>query len=337
MSDNEITISAQTLLFHIKRYMELGGVLPEGRWMGRWEDKLQELEDSSERFPMSVVTMAIQFAAQQLQDPILGLHHADQIDLPYYDFYRVLAYHANSLEEFVQLSSRYFCLFTEIGVFEVQHKNTQSDVRFNPCDRNIITDHQIDGGLMIMVKSISLYAGIKPELVLIDHAAPAGYEQEYVNRFGCAVEFDQPYAAVRYPFAEVVKVREVSETPLLLHDFEQQRDQLYGDNIIDKTEFLIRRLMIRGEPKREHIARELALSVRTFQRLLAQHDTTYKALLESTRKQMALEYIKESSFAIQEVALLLGYTETSQFYKAFRRWFDRSPGYYRKEAVVSSS
>lgn len=334
MDESQITISAQTLLFHIQRFQERGGVLPEGMWFGQWTETIKRLEDSDERFPMSVVTTSIEYASQQLQDPILGLNHTDRDELPYSDFFRVLSYHSDTLEEFIRLCSRYFCLFTEIGVFAIHHDNPQSEVRFCPRDRAILSDHQIDGSLVLTVKAIYQYAGIKPIYATIDHACPPGYAKDYEEKLGCDVEFEQPTAALYYPFAEMTLVREATAAPLILHRFEQQRDQLYGGNLIEKTEFLIRRLLIRGEPKREHIAKELAMSLRTFQRLLSQHNTSYKALLEKTRQALAMEYVTESSFSNQEIALLLGYTETSQFYKAFRRWFNASPSYFREQATA---
>lgn len=329
MDSSDITISAQTLLFHIQRFKERGGVLPEGSWIGGWEQYIDQLEESDERFPMRVVTQSIEFAAQQLQDPILGLNHTDREELPYSEFFRVMGYHADSLEEFIRLCSRYFCLFTEIGFFAIHHNNPETEIKFHPCDRNILSDHQIDGVLLLTVKAIYQYAGVFPIWIAVDHACPEGYEEEYEAKLGCDVSFNEPYAAVYYAFDDVTCVREATSAPLILHHLEQQRDKLYGGNLIDKTEFLIRRLLIRGEPKREQIAGELALSLRSFQRLLAQQGTTYKALLDDTRKTMAMEYVKQSNFSNQEIALLLGYSEASQFYKAFQRWFNQSPSFFR--------
>ena len=329
MGDSEITVSAQTLMFHIQRFQELGGVLPEGSLLGQWDLAVELLENSDRRFPFTLVSTSVEFASRQLQDPVLGLNAVDSERLPYTDVFELLSRNAGTLEEYIQLLSRYFCLFTEIGIYEVHHKKPASQVLFCPRDRRITSYHQVDGALLLAAKVIRQYAGIKPLAVTIDHECPPGCERVYADKFGGCVQFGAPFAALDYDLEEMTRLRRVTEKPLIAPVLEQQRDELYGDDVIEKTVFLIRRLLIRGEPKREHIARELALSLRTFQRVLSGHNTTFKALLEDTRKQMAMEFLQQSSFTAQEIALLLGYSETSQFYKAFKRWFGKSPGDFR--------
>ncbi len=124
-----------------------------------------------------------------------------------------------------------------------------------------------------------------------------------------------------------IKKSSTGDFPLRLtpRNYRNQREALYGKDIRGEIIFLIRRLLFRGEPSRQKIAKELNLSVRTLQRSLSEMNTSYKDLLESTRKKLALEYLKESEFTVAQTAVLLGYTETSQFYKAFRRWYNHSP------------
>ena len=329
MSDSEITVSAQTLMFHIQRFQELGGVLPEGTILGRWDLALELLENSDRRFPFTLVSTSVEFASQQLQDPVLGLNAVDSDRLPYSDVFELLSKNACTLEEYIRLLSRYFCLSTEIGVIEVHHKKPVSQVLFCPRDRRITSYHQMDGALLMAAKVIRQYAGIKPLAVTVDHECPPGCESVYTRKFGGEVRFAQNRCALDYDLEEMTRMRRAVERQLITPVLEQRRDELYGNDVIEKSEFMIRRLLIRGEPKREHIARELALSLRSYQRLLSSHNTTFKDLLENARKRMAREYLQQSSFTVQEIALLLGYSETSQFYKAFRRWFNRSPGEFR--------
>ena len=52
------------------------------------------------------------------------------------------------------------------------------------------------------------------------------------------------------------------------------------------------------------------------------------------RREMALKLLRQSDLAIYEVALLLGYSEPSTFYRAFRRWTESSPQQYRAEMLT---
>ena len=57
---------------------------------------------------------------------------------------------------------------------------------------------------------------------------------------------------------------------------------------------------------------------------------TFADLLDSTRRQVADQYLRETTFALTEVAHLLGFSEQSAFTRAFQRWHGVPPGRYRR-------
>jgi len=84
-----------------------------------------------------------------------------------------------------------------------------------------------------------------------------------------------------------------------------------------------------GIPKQETIADTLHVSLRSLQRKLKEEDTNFKYLLEETRRQLALQYLRDSRRSIGEITYLLGFTEPSNFTRAFKRWTGKSPVQYR--------
>ena len=87
-----------------------------------------------------------------------------------------------------------------------------------------------------------------------------------------------------------------------------------------------------GEPSQQAIARELATSVRTLQRKLRGESTTYKQLLDETRQYLAIRYVKQGRFAVGEIAYLLGFSEPSNFSRAFKRWTGSAPRDFKDSA-----
>jgi AraC-like DNA-binding protein len=59
--------------------------------------------------------------------------------------------------------------------------------------------------------------------------------------------------------------------------------------------------------------------------------TSYQRILDEVRKEMAIEYLRNSNLPIEEIAALVGYSDPSNFRKAFRRWTGRAPSYYRED------
>ncbi|MEM1256339.1 MAG: AraC family transcriptional regulator [Cyanobacteria bacterium P01_H01_bin.21] len=92
---------------------------------------------------------------------------------------------------------------------------------------------------------------------------------------------------------------------------------------------------LRGrEPKLDAIAAQLGYSPRTLQRKLQQANTSFQQLLDDIRKELALQYLKDTSLTTSEIAFLLGFSENSAFNRAFRRWTTLTPGEYRKQSDI---
>ena len=85
-----------------------------------------------------------------------------------------------------------------------------------------------------------------------------------------------------------------------------------------------------GHPPIEKIAGAVNLSVRTFQRRLAQGGRTYKMLLDEVRFAEARRALASSNEPLKAIAFELGFAEQASFTRAFRRWTGLAPSEYRK-------
>ncbi len=85
-----------------------------------------------------------------------------------------------------------------------------------------------------------------------------------------------------------------------------------------------------GVPNQEKIASSLNMSLRNLQRKLKEEDTSFKKILDETRSELSRQYLRGSDRSIIEVGFLLGFSEPSNFARAFRRWTGVSPHEYRE-------
>jgi AraC-like DNA-binding protein len=85
-----------------------------------------------------------------------------------------------------------------------------------------------------------------------------------------------------------------------------------------------------GQPKIGAIASDLAVSSRTLQRRLREEDTSYGDVIEALRREKAVLLLRDPNLAVYEIGYLLGYSDPSAFYRAFRRWHGDSPSKYRQ-------
>lgn len=82
----------------------------------------------------------------------------------------------------------------------------------------------------------------------------------------------------------------------------------------------------------DEIARHFSISTSTLIRRLKQENTSHKAIIESLRKQLAIDLLEDNARSIESIALQLGYSDVSNFSRSFKRWFGCAPGSYRSSA-----
>ncbi len=89
--------------------------------------------------------------------------------------------------------------------------------------------------------------------------------------------------------------------------------------------------LLQGEPPvLEDIAPRLGIAPWTLQRQLAAENTGFRELIDLTRQDLALDYLRETTLSLAEIAWLLGFSGPPAFQKAYRRWHNISPGAHRK-------
>lgn len=86
-----------------------------------------------------------------------------------------------------------------------------------------------------------------------------------------------------------------------------------------------------GEPSIEKVAAAMGMTARSLHRHLQKEKIGYRGLLEDIRRNLAAQYLKQRHLSITEVAFQLGYSDASNFTRAFKRWYRLSPKQYRAE------
>jgi AraC-like DNA-binding protein len=109
---------------------------------------------------------------------------------------------------------------------------------------------------------------------------------------------------------------------------ERALDAATFENTIDAR---VRRVLWNGEQHRsfEEVAAELCVSPRTLARRLAQRGCAFSALLDQERRERALLLLRCPRHTIKDVTNRLGYSSTTNFARAFRRWTGSTPTEYR--------
>lgn len=105
--------------------------------------------------------------------------------------------------------------------------------------------------------------------------------------------------------------------------------RLDANDVVGKVRRVVAETLIHGEPEKQDIADSLNMSARTLQRRLGENDTSVKEIVDDTRHKLSLDFLDQSHYSIKEVAYSLGFSDPSNFARAFKRWTGETPRQYR--------
>ncbi|WP_213880243.1 AraC family transcriptional regulator [Pseudomonas sp. dw_358] len=175
-----------------------------------------------------------------------------------------------------------------------------------------------------------------PREVAFEHARPQQWH-EHRDVFAAPVRFDQPSNSVLIPKRDVQGFAMPGHDPVLLMLVKDAIRQLgeinHGPDLLEQATQAIAAALPCGEPGLEAIAGALHLSEWALQRKLREHGLSFSQLVEQTRQQLAMRYLRQGTLSISDLAPLLGYSETSAFSRAFKRWVGVSPRQWRNTAI----
>ena len=97
----------------------------------------------------------------------------------------------------------------------------------------------------------------------------------------------------------------------------------------DAIRSAIAALLPTGHPTIAQAARLLDVAVRTLQRRLNEHRTSYSRLVCEVRCETACRLLDAPRARIANVAAALGYADPSSFSRSFARWSGMQPRAYR--------
>jgi AraC-like DNA-binding protein len=160
-------------------------------------------------------------------------------------------------------------------------------------------------------------------------------EPEYYARFKDrlpTVRFEMGVNQVRFPASDLELTPETANVVTAAMVEEQCRRELEQLGLDGDLVAQVKAALHEtdgGYPDLETIAERLHLSSRTFKRKLQEHGTSFRRLVDATRRAEAVRLLNTTSLSVAHVADRLGYADASSFSRAFQKWTAMTPGAFR--------
>ena len=113
---------------------------------------------------------------------------------------------------------------------------------------------------------------------------------------------------------------------------EQYIETLDPHKVASKVKRLLIDLLPSGTVDQELVSSHLNRSTSTLQRQLQGEGMSYREVLESTQRSLAETYLRDKKHSHAQIAYLLGFSEQSNFSRAFKRWTSTTPRQYQESS-----
>ncbi len=293
-----------------------------------------KLRDPAARYSTTGMLRLWELAAAVTGDEAFGLRAAS--------FWHPTSFHAlgyswlasSTLGEALQRLARYARVVSSAVRVGLEHEGGRSCLRTDLDPSSPMPSPvAFDTGAAVLVRMCrtSYGADFSPLRVGLPRPRPADAAR-YHQFFRAPVEFETPNLTIWFDRRDL-------DTPLPTANAElaMANDRIVTAYLarLDRTHvgMQVRALLLEqlpsGRVTEDAIAGGLNMSLRSLQRRLKAEGTTYQALLDEMRHELAAQYMAQSRLSINEITFLLGFSEPSNFSRAFKRWTGVAPSAFR--------
>jgi AraC-like DNA-binding protein len=276
------------------------------------------LNDPDARIPHPTVVRIWDRLARDSGEPGLPLRAPSLLP---HGAYRVLDYLAvatPTLGQWIELFARHFRLVNNGVDLQVKEADGRHYLEMRMSHGGAVEPLYVDYTFAAILERTRLRAhpDWNPAFVELRRAAPSDTEP-YDSVFRSPVAFHAKSDRLWCSPEDWKAHSGEADVPLSL--LLEDHARLLGDAIPTQVSFVatVRRsitaFLQSGAPA-EQVAKQLGVSMRTLQRHLTDRGTTYSAVLDGVREDLARSYLGTSDVAICEVAFLLGFSEQRSFH-----------------------
>jgi AraC-like DNA-binding protein len=303
------------------------------------------LEDPDALLSGTVLQALWQEGSRRTGDPHLGLHVGEGFALPRLG---LVGYGLLSCQTFGQ-ALEHLCHYTSLVSQGIRLSLQRSRLRVQ-CDCEILNHpynylhgdprQPIESTFAALMQATLALTGkpLQPHAIWFQHPAPPE-AQEHERIFKTVVHFSRPINRLIFD-ARSLDWPILSSHQQLYVGFRQQSERLLhlrhqAQPWSDRVAQVLLDRWANGIPTLEAIAKALQVSQRHLQRHLQSEGTSYQAVLDDLRRELALQQLQDPLLSIQSVAFGLGFSEPSAFHRAFKRWTGQTPQTYRAQQSMA--
>lgn len=287
------------------------------------------------RLPVATMTRLFQACVDVTNNPYFGLTVAKHLYLTHLHALGYSLAASGTLMDFCRRLERYFRLVSQVAKVSATQADEQVLLRFEHLVELSSETEDAFFGFLIRTMRLIYKQEFSPLRVEMHRPMPHEGAQPYETLFRSPVAFGKVCGLLVFDKADMVQVLSGSCPELA-----QVNDNIVISYLarLDKSDVItgvtqkIIEFLPDGDCTRNKVASALCMSPTKLQLKLSQRGTSFQQLLDDTRKELACSYLSQASRPVTEITFLLGFSDTSNFTRAFKRWTGLSPTDFRAQS-----
>ncbi|GAB3038779.1 AraC family transcriptional regulator ligand-binding domain-containing protein [Spirosoma pulveris] len=261
------------------------------------------------------------------RDPFLGLHYGYYLNLRALGLVYQISLAASSIEQALGLLADYLAsTFPVVNLVTTQHQDHLIIELQSPQLQNPVKNQVLDSVLFLMYREIGLM--IEGDIAGVE--LPYRQLDEYRRLCASAVTSSDAHrllVELRLVGGSINR-RRLKNLDVLLPVFLQLLGQspIRRSPFADQVRTMILNLCSPELPCLDEVVSQFAMSHRTFQRKLTEEGTSFRSIADDIKRQMATHLERGRTLGTQDIAYLLGYSASSAYLHAARKWRQQLAG-----------
>lgn len=289
------------------------------------------LADPDQRIPSNAAVALLEASASASGCETFGLRMAESRQLAHFGVVSLLISHQPTLRDALATTIQYRHLLNETLAMQIEDAGKMVIVR-----EEVVTGvparqaTELAIGVLHRMCAALLGPRWRPHSVNFTHNAPADVRL-HRRLFACRLEFGSEFNGTVCAAADLDAPNPSADPAMARHAerFVESLPRPSERSTRQEVRQAIYLMLPMGRATSECVAQGLGLSVRTMQRELDRTDTSFTALLNEVRHELALRYMDNPRYNLARISVLLGYSTPGSFTRWFAAQFGASPAAWR--------
>ncbi|MBB6521763.1 AraC family transcriptional regulator [Pseudoteredinibacter isoporae] len=296
---------------------------------------IEQIKAPNARVPVYKMEVVWRGAVEQCEDPAFALTVAKHFQPNAFSAIGMAMASSSTLLEGLRRCIRFYRLTSDGALLSLNESAGYIRLLFEiPAEHVEVTEEAMEAfiGCMVQLFRSMLGADFSPAAANFIHHQEN--ETPYQQFFNCKVGFGEKHYELIFNKSDTEQELLFANPNLgdVLDEWMTKYLARFQSELLStKVRAYLLDYLIDGDVDQKQVAEHMGMSARAMQRKLKEEGSSFSELLDACRLHFAEQFLRDGKLTLAEITFMLGFSDQSNFSRAFKRWTGTSPQQYRSK------